>query len=87
MQVAATLCACLTATSWGVNYGITSAVIFEFQKDKDDHVKMSLEDASWMRKNGLLLLNDEKVVTKFNFSNTICPCNCSGSFTWRVYSR
>ena len=55
MQVAATLCACLTATSWGVNYGITSAVIFEFQKDKDDHVKMSLEDASWMRKTDYFL--------------------------------
>ena len=57
MQVAATLCACLTAISWGVNYGITSAVMFAFQKDKDDRVKMSIEDASWMRKKIIIFFN------------------------------
>ena len=50
MQVVAALCVCLTAISWGANFAITSAIIFAFQKDKDDQITMSLEDASWLRK-------------------------------------
>ena len=73
MQVAATLCACLTATSWGVNYGITSAVIFEFQKDKDDHVKMSLEDASWMRKKRITSFEWWKSGYKIQFQQHYLP--------------
>ena len=49
MQVVAALCVCLTAVSWGANFAITSAMIFAFQKEKDETVKMSLEDASWLR--------------------------------------
>ena len=50
MQVLATICVCLTSVSFGANHAITSAVIFAFQKDSDEKIKMTLEEASWLRK-------------------------------------
>ena len=50
MQVLVAICASLTATSIGVDTAITSAAIFAFQKDSDHQIKMSLQEASWLRK-------------------------------------
>ena len=50
MQVLAAICVSLAATSHGADMAITSAAIFAFQKDLDDRMKMSLEEASWLRK-------------------------------------
>ena len=55
MQVLAAICVCLTAISYGANVAITSAVIFAFQKDADDQMKMTLEEASWLRKRKVFL--------------------------------
>ena len=56
MQVLAAICACLTSVSFGANNTITSAVIYTFQKDSDDQIKMSLEEASWLRKRKAILV-------------------------------
>ena len=55
VKVLATLCVCLTSVSYGACRALTSAMIFAFQKDRDEEMKMSLEEASWLRKNNLLL--------------------------------
>ena len=49
-QVLATLCICFTAVSVGANSAITSAIVFAFQKGRDDQMEMSMEEASWLRK-------------------------------------
>ena len=57
MQVLAAISVCLTAVSFGANSTITSAVIYTFQKDSDDQIKMSLEEASWLRKRKAILVH------------------------------
>ena len=57
IQVLAAICVCLSAVSYGANAAITSAVIFAFQKDSDDQIKMTLEDASWLRKRKVILVS------------------------------
>ena len=57
MQVLAAICVCLSSVSYGANMAITSAVIFAFQKDSDDKMKMTLEDASWLRKRRVTLVS------------------------------
>ena len=50
MQVLAAICVSLTGISMGADMALTSAAIFAFQKDLDDHIKMSLQEASWLHK-------------------------------------
>ena len=50
IQVLATFCTCLTAVSYGTNIAITSSVIFTFEKNRDDQITMTMEEASWIRK-------------------------------------
>ena len=57
MQVLAAICVCLSTVSYGANFAITSAVIFAFQKDSDDQIKMTLEDASWLGKRKVILVS------------------------------
>ena len=55
MQILAAMCICLSSASFSVNKAITAAVIFAFQKNADDHMKMTLEEASWLRKRKAIL--------------------------------
>ena len=58
MQVLATIFVCLSTVSYAANMAITSAEIFAFQKDSDDkYIKMTLEDASWLRKRKVILVS------------------------------
>ena len=56
MQVLATLCISLTAIRLGANLAMTSAVLYEFEKDSDEFLKMTMEEATWLRKNTHLLI-------------------------------
>ena len=51
MQVLATLCISLTAIRHGANIAITSSVLYEFENESDEFLKMTMEEASWLRKN------------------------------------
>ena len=51
MQVLSTLCMSLTAIRLGANFAMTSSIIYEFEKDSDEFLKMSMEEATWLRKN------------------------------------
>ena len=51
MQVLATLCISLTAIRQGANIAITSSVLYEFENDSDEFLKMTMEEATWLRKN------------------------------------
>ena len=51
MQVLATLCISLTAIRQGANIAITSSVLYEFENKSDEFLKMTMEEASWLRKN------------------------------------
>ena len=51
MQVLATLCISLTAIRHGANLAITSSVLYEFENESDEFLKMTMEEASWLRKN------------------------------------
>ena len=55
MQILAAMCICLSSASFSVNKAITAAVIFAFQKNADDQMKMTLEEASWLRKRKAIL--------------------------------
>ena len=55
MQILAAMCICLSSASFSVNKAITAAVIFAFQKNADDQLKMTLEEASWLRKGKAIL--------------------------------
>ena len=46
----AALCVGLSAVRHGANIAITSGMVYEFEEDSDEFVIMSLEEASWMRK-------------------------------------
>ena len=59
IQVLAAVCVCLTSISFGANNAITSAVIFAFQKDSDEKMKMTLEEASWLRKSKVILVHQQ----------------------------
>ena len=43
------MCVGLTAVRQGANVAITSGMIYEFEKDKDDFLDMTMEEASWLR--------------------------------------
>ena len=49
-QILTTLCICFTAVSVGANHAITSAIVFAFQMGTDDQMEMTMEEASWLRK-------------------------------------
>ena len=36
---------------FGANMGITSGMMYAFEKEDDDYLDMNLEEASWLRKN------------------------------------
>ena len=55
MQILAAMCICLSSASFSVNKAITATVIFAFQKNADDQMKMTLEEASWLRKRKAIL--------------------------------
>ena len=55
IQVLVSICVCLSSASFSVNRAITSAVIFAFEKNSDDQIKMTLEEASWLRKRNTIL--------------------------------
>ena len=55
MQILATLCVCLTAVSIGSNIALTSGIIFSFQKDRDEDIKITMEETSWLRKGESIL--------------------------------
>ena len=50
-QILAALCISLTAMRFGANMGITSGMVYAFEKDNDDYPDMTLEEASWLREN------------------------------------
>ena len=50
LQILAALCVCLTALRHGANIAITSGMIYSFEKNSDDYLNMTLEEASWLRK-------------------------------------
>ena len=50
MKVLAALCVGLTAVRYGANVAITSGMIYEFEKDSDEYLKMTMKEASWLRK-------------------------------------
>ena len=64
-QILATLCVCFTAVSFGANHAITSAIVFAFQKGTDDQMEMSMEEASWLRKN-------KKTLRKMHLVERLC---------------
>ena len=55
IQILATLCVCLTTVRHGSNIALTSGVIFSFQKNRDDDIKITMEEASWLRKGESIL--------------------------------
>ena len=60
MQILVAMCICLSSASFSVNKAITSAVIFTFQKNADDQLKMTLEEASWLRERKSILQGSAK---------------------------
>ena len=46
----AALCISLTSIIFGANLAMTSSVLYEFEKDIDEFLKMTMEEASWLRK-------------------------------------
>ena len=77
MQVLTAICVCLTSISWAANAATSSAMIFAFQKDSDDLMKMTLEEASWLRKRELTLFERQANTKLVNVTKNILramPC-------------
>ena len=50
LQILVALCVGLTAVRHGANVAMTSGMIYAFEKDSDDFLTMTMEEASWLRK-------------------------------------
>ena len=45
----------MSSISYAANSAVGAAMIFEFEHDLDDQIKMTLEEASWLRKRKAIL--------------------------------
>lgn len=88
MKVLAALCVGLTAVRYGANVAITSGMIYEFEKDSDEYLKMTMKEASWLRKKIHRFTKIYIALSIFmNCSNTVCFCNHNWLLHWWLHYR
>ena len=50
VQILTAICVCMSSMSYAANSAVGAAMIYAFEKDSDDQITLTLEEASWLRK-------------------------------------